>query len=264
MNSHSRIHKIIQWSLIFATIGLLAYWLLITPPGLEGKLRAIGYSVCHQIPSHSFKMGALTFPLCDRCLGMYLGVLVGFLWLAAQGKKSGLPSKIIISLFGFFVITWLIDGMNSFLDGLLGTAPLYPPTNLLRLVTGFGMGLSISFVLYELINTIFWRHVEKVSHPVIITPIVGMLLSSGILIPIILLQNEILMNIFAYLTIGTVVLLLTVLYSIFWVIILHKENSFSHVKELFIYLNAGLFCAMLQITLLDSLRLTLTKTWLVY
>jgi uncharacterized membrane protein len=263
MDGSSRIHKVIQWGLLGSTLGLLVYWLLITPFGLEGKLHAIGYSVCHQIPSHSFKIGALTFPLCDRCMGMYLGTLVGFLWLSTQGKKSGVPSRITICLFGFFAFAWLVDGTNSFLDGLLGNAPLYPPNNLLRLVTGFGMGLAISVVLCWLINTVFWQDSKRVSPFKSILPLVGMLLSFGILIPIILSQNEILMNIFAYLTIGTVVLLLTVLYSIFWVIILHKENSFRHLKELMVYLNAGLFCAMLQITVLDSLRLTLTKTWFV-
>ena len=78
------------------TLYILAYH---TPSGWMGKLQAIGYSVCHQIPSHSFKIGSMTFPLCSRCTGMYLGVCIGVGVLFTQGKKSGFPSVKVFSNF---------------------------------------------------------------------------------------------------------------------------------------------------------------------
>ena len=57
-------------------------------------------------------------------------------------------------------------------------------------------------------------------------------------------------------------LLLSLLYRIVWVRILQKENGFKKINEIAIYLNAGLFCALLQITFFDSEPFGLTGTWL--
>jgi len=57
-------------------------------------------------------------------------------------------------------------------------------------------------------------------------------------------------------------LLLSLLYSIVWVSMLHKENGFKKINEIAIYLNAGLFCALLQITFFDSVPFGLADTWL--
>ena len=54
---------------------LLVLWLINTPPGLLGKSDAVGYAVCHRIPSHSFYFGDRPFSLCARCTGQYLGFL---------------------------------------------------------------------------------------------------------------------------------------------------------------------------------------------
>ena len=55
-------------------------------------------------------------------------------------------------------------------------------------------------------------------------------------------------------------LLLSLLYSIVWVSMLHKENGFKKINEIAIYLNAGLFCALLQITFFESVPFGLTGT----
>ena len=57
-------------------------------------------------------------------------------------------------------------------------------------------------------------------------------------------------------------LLLSLLYSIVWLGMLHKENGFKKINEIAIHLNAGLFYALLQITFFDSVPFGLTGTWL--
>jgi hypothetical protein len=42
-------------------MGLLLIWLILTPSGLLGKSDAVGYSVCHRFPSHSYFLGSGRF-----------------------------------------------------------------------------------------------------------------------------------------------------------------------------------------------------------
>jgi len=47
---------------------------------------------------------------------------------------------------------------------------------------------------------------------------------------------------------------ITALYTIFWVIVLRRENTFENLLSLTIFISAGFATAMLQITLLTVLR----------
>ena len=65
----SRLQTLIKWLVPLAAILALAGWIYIAPPGLMGKLDAVGYAVCHRIPSHSIFAGDAQLPLCARCTG---------------------------------------------------------------------------------------------------------------------------------------------------------------------------------------------------
>jgi len=54
---------------------------------------------------------------------------------------------------------------------------------------------------------------------------------------------------------------LTLCYALLLIIIFHKENTFSHLREAWVPLSAGFVTALLQISLIDWLRLWLTGTW---
>ncbi len=260
MKLPKNIPSVIQAGLALATLMLFVFWLGHIPQGWMGKLQAIGYSVCHQIPSHTFKMGSITFPLCSRCMGMYLGVFIGVGILLSKGKKSGLPSSKILAIFGLLISAWLVDGFNSFFNGVLGKVLLYSPNNTLRLITGFGMGLCIATTIYILFNLTVWQECSKNS-PIDIKTLLQMGTGALLIFSLIIINNEILMKLFAYISTVTVVALLTALYTIVWIIVLHKENSYIEFKKLMLMINAGLFCALLQIILLDAFRLALTGTW---
>lgn len=260
MKLPKNIPSVIQAGLALATLMLFVFWLEHTPQEWVGKLHAIGYSVCHQIPSHSFKIGSISFPLCSRCMGMYLGVFIGVAMLLTKGKKSGLPSSKILAVFGLLIAAWLVDGINSFYNGIFGKVLLYTPNNTLRLITGFGMGLCIAATITILFNLTTWQELSKIS-PIDIKTLLLMGAGAVLIIFLIFINNEILMNLFAYISTVTVVALLTALYTIVWIIFLHKENSFREFKELMLMINVGLFCALLQIIILDAFRLVLTGTW---
>jgi uncharacterized membrane protein len=89
--------RIVWYGLLAGTSGLLLLALLppFLPAELQGVVRGCFASVCHQMPSRSLHIGGVPVAICDRCSGIYLGVVLGVavtgwgcsLW-AALGQRS--------------------------------------------------------------------------------------------------------------------------------------------------------------------------------
>src|SRR3990172_240500 len=72
--------KLLRWISIVLLLIVLTVWVIFTPGGLFGKADAVGYAVCHRITIRSFLFpDGHQFPLCARCTGTFIGVLIGFL-----------------------------------------------------------------------------------------------------------------------------------------------------------------------------------------
>lgn len=115
--------------------------------------------VCHQLPEHSLHLAGRPLPLCARCTGTFLGVGVGMLvlWALGHGRRSLLPPWRAVPVLAVPVAVWAVDGVNSFVEWVIGRGPLYPPHNALRLATGLGLGLAIAAVLYPTFHYAMWR-----------------------------------------------------------------------------------------------------------
>jgi len=100
--------------------------------------------VCHQLPGHSYWAGGQALPLCARCTGTFLGIWAGLLALRLMGhhSRAGLPSSPATWILGALAVFWALDGVNSTAEMALGKS-LYPPSNLLRLASGAGMGVTL-------------------------------------------------------------------------------------------------------------------------
>jgi len=127
----------------------LASGLALVPPVVSPPWRAIvmhAFSpVCHQIPIRSPFLAGVQIAVCDRCLGIYLGLVVGVatvgglrsLWrrLGGQGRYVFLGSLLPLGL------DWLGPAL-----GLWGNVPLS------RTVTGLIFGIVAgSFVTHKLL-----------------------------------------------------------------------------------------------------------------
>jgi uncharacterized membrane protein len=105
---------------ISAAALVFALWLLGTPHGALGKAAAIGYAICHQIAERTFPIdleAELLMPLCARCTGIYLGVLLSYSLLIARGRLRSYrfpPLPIVLILLGFIGVLG-VDGINSYL-----------------------------------------------------------------------------------------------------------------------------------------------------
>lgn len=239
---------------MLSAIGIALNWLHLHPGDLYARSLAIGSSVCHQLPSHSFHSGDLQFPICARCSGLYLGCFIGILYYAFQGRKSGLPARGYLILSLFLTAAWGGDGLNSLISEMLAKPFLYTTTNTTRLITGFGMGLVLCTALMTLFNLTIWKNPRK-------EPLLGnfwqlpaYIFTTALLGSLLVFADGVIFRGLAYLSMLTVIAVITALYTIFWVILLKKENTFEKLSALAIYIAVGFATAMLQITLLSALR----------
>jgi len=253
--------RVLTLCLLVLVVTLVTIWWVYTPPEIDGKTRAVGYSVCHQIESHSITFGDKILPLCARCTGMFLGTLVSLAVLSRRKNTSGSPSKGVIAMLLVFVLAFIVDGLNSMM-GLFPVIPqLYPPSNLLRLVTGLMMGMVIANLLVVLWQQTWWK--DSDSKPVLADwkHLLLLMTSNALAGLMVWLRIPFLYYPIAVFSTAAIILLLSMIYSLIWIIILKKENTFERYSDGLSFLLAGLATAIIQIGLLDLLRYNLTGTW---
>jgi len=260
-----------RYLVLLAAVLVFIGWFLSTPPGLFGKADAIGYAVCHRIPERSFHIGSYQLPLCARCSGMYLGALTGLVFQSILGWKRGkAPGWSIIAVLVAFVAAFAVDGANSYLyllkqiqPGFLPQIPnIYIPNNSLRLLTGSGMGLGISALLFPAFNQSIWTDYDDGHSALPGWNAFSLLLAIQIgLALLVLTGNPIILYPLAILGVLGVWLLLTMLYAIVWVMIMRQDNKFARLQQAWLPLLAGFTIAMIQIAAIDMLRFWLTRTW---
>ena len=261
--------NLVRWFVPLAALLVLAGFLFITPPGLLGKADGIGYAVCHRIDERSFHLGDRQLPLCARCTGEFNAAAISLVFLGFMSRKrSSLPGKSILAVLIVFFLAFGIDGSNSYLyllkqtyEGFLPQVPnIYIPNNTLRLLTGSGMGIAMGSVLYPVVNQTLWHEVDK--RPALTWKVFGVLLGIILLVDLgILSEQSIILYPIAFLSVLGVLALLSMVFSVVWVIIMRQENTFEKLKQLWLPVAAGLTLTFLMISVIDLLRLNLTGTW---
>lgn len=250
-----------RWVLLILALILLILWLFLTPEGLLGKADAVGYAVCHRIPERSFKIGERPMPMCARCTGLFLGAMLGLVFQMAQGRKGKMPPIPIAVLFGFLALAWVLDGVNSFSMLTPRIPSLYQTQNWTRLVTGTGMGLSISAILVPaFIQTMFtgWINSSGFSGWVQVLEVLGL---AAVLDILVLLEIPPLQVLFSLISAGSVFVLLTMIYSMVLVMLFKRENTFDGLKQLIIPLTGGFIIGLIQIGAIDLARYYITGAW---
>lgn len=259
--SQTRKQKWITLVLALVALAVFSIWLALTPPGLLGKLGAAGYSVCHQIEEHTLTIDGRFLPLCARCTGTFTGLLVTIAFLSRRGKRSGVPSRLMIAVLALFFVGFAVDGINSAVSMIPGVQPLYPPDNLLRLLTGLLFGVALGTLSLTLWNQTLWK--ESDNEPLLHTwgqmlVLVLLVVGCGLIILADLPWLYFPIALFSILSIFTI---LSIIYSLLWCIILKKENTLHQFRDgMRIYI-AGITTAIIQVGLMDLIRYLLTGTW---
>jgi uncharacterized membrane protein len=259
-----------NWLVPLAALCIVAGFLYVAPPGILSKADAIGYAVCHRLSERSFHAGGYQLPLCARCSGMYLGAVLGMVFLSITYRRSaGTPPKAVIAILALFGLAFAVDGANSYLylmksvsGSFLNFIPnLYVPNNSLRLFTGSGTGLGMAVAVFVSLNQTLWKDWDN--KPVLGKPRDLLMLTALMLLADLLVLPEwdwVLYPV-AFISAGGVVMLLTMVYGMLWTIVMRMENMYLHLRQAWLPILAGVTIALLQITLIDVFRLWLTHTW---
>ena len=249
--------------LVFLVIGLLLVgWLLNTPPGLLGKADAVGYAVCHRIDLRSFHLGDRQLPLCARCSGMYLGAVLGLAYQGVIGRRrGGMPARSVLVVFGAFFVAFGVDGVNSYFHLFPGFTGIYEPHNGLRLLTGTGMGLVMAGLVYPAFNQTIWQGWDTTPVFKGLRSLLPLILLALALDAVVLTENPLILYPLALISAAGVLALLSMVYSMLWLMVLRLENRFQHFSQLLIPLTGGFGVALLQIIALDVVRYLFTGTW---
>lgn len=265
----SALKSLTRWFVPIAALIAIAAWIYVAPPGLMGKLDAIGYAVCHRLDSHSLHIGNIQMPLCARCTGEFNAAFIALIFQGFLGcKRSRLPNRGIIALLVIFFLAFAIDGSNSYLALLKTTYPgsftnipnLYITDNTARVFTGSGMGIAMAAVLFPMYNQSIWRVPEE--KPALEWPQFGILVCIILLFDFgMLTQNGIILYPIAILSSLGVLLLLSMVFSIVWIMVMKQDNAFDRTRQLWLPAVAGLTLAFLLILSIDLFRFNLTHTW---
>ncbi len=252
-----------HWLALIALGLVFASWLFYAPAGLLGKADAIGYAVCHRIDGRSFHIGNIQMPLCARCTGIYLGVVLGVaaMVVAGRGRAGALPPLRVIITLILFIAVMGIDGVNSFLTLLPRLPHVYEPQNWLRLVTGTLDGVAMAALIFPMFNQTLWRNWED--RPVIanMREVGVLVLLAAVVIALVLSDNAVVLYPLALISVGGVVLLLTLTNSMLFMLITRTENKARAAWDVLLPLTGGLVGSFALILLIDVVRFIATGTW---
>jgi uncharacterized membrane protein len=250
-----------RWLLLAAAGLLLIVWLAETPAGLLGKADAIGYAVCHRIASHSFFLDDRQFPLCARCTGMYLGALLGLGYSFRIGRLAGFPPLRLGLLMGIFVLGFGVDGVNSYINLLRDSPLLYASMNWLRLLTGTLFGMSVGVYLAAAFQQATWKEYDNRPALGTLRQLALLVVIGGLLDGAILSGNPLLLYPLAVAAAGGVLTMLALAYTMLWMLIFKWGNTFESWRGLWFSLTSGFMTALVQVIVVDVIRMALTGTW---
>ena len=249
---------------LIATTALIALgWLAATPDGVLGKARAIGYAVCHQIAARSFHIHDEPLPLCARCTGIYLGIMVGIALFAARGRLRSARLPAVRFLLPLLALAGLIafDGINSYLSLFDFYTPIYTPHNTLRLFTGLFAGAAMITIVLPIFNGTVWRAPDA-GAPLRgwrdLAALLGGVTLAGLLV---LTQQTAVLWVAGLLSSLGVLVMFTIIGAVLFLSFTRREGIARRWRDLALPATVGLAFALALIGGIDAVRYALTGTW---
>jgi uncharacterized membrane protein len=144
----------------------------------------------------------MPMPLCARCTGIYLGVIVSFFIAVAAGrvKASKLPSLRVGIPLALFVVAMGLDGVNSYIHLFPGGTGVYEPHNWMRLVTGMFCGVSMFNLVFPIFNRLIWKDAQEERTINNLRELGGICLICAIVIVLVLTERPVFLWIFGILS----------------------------------------------------------------
>jgi len=260
LNKH-RLHL----ALGVACLLIVLFYVAAPPWGPLEKAHLVGYSICHQIPNRTFFLGGQALPLCARCTGTYLGIVIGLVTAALlRRKRAGeLLSRGMLALMGVFILAMAVDGGNSYLV-LLGRPPLlYVPRNWLRTATGTLNGIALSMIVLPVFNFTLWKDPQPIRPLRNVWELLPMLAVGAMVIALLQAGVSWLLYPVALITTAGVLCMLTMVNTMILLILARQEGRATSRKQAVLPLLGGFAVTLLELTAIGLIRylMTGTMTW---
>jgi uncharacterized membrane protein len=240
---------------------VLAY--IAAPPWLPlDKAHLVGYSICHQIPSRTFSLGGQALPLCARCTGTYLGIVIGLgtAALLRRGRTGELLTRGMLALMGVFILAMAVDGGNSYLV-LLGRPPLlYTPRNWLRTATGVLNGIALSMIVLPVFNFTLWKDPQPIRPLRSVWELLPMLAVGALVIGLLQAGVSWLLYPVALITTGGVLCMLTMVNTMILLILARQDGRATDRKQAVLPILGGLTMTLIELTAIGLIRYLMTGT----
>jgi uncharacterized membrane protein len=128
---------------------LTLFWLvlLVSAPTVASGVRVstitytLGALVCHQQPERSFHVAGTQFPVCARCMGLYVGAFAGA-WFAALHRST--RGTFAVGRVRSLVVLAAIPTAFTLCIELLGLAS---PSNVIRAVAALPLGAAVAWAV---------------------------------------------------------------------------------------------------------------------
>jgi uncharacterized membrane protein len=221
-----------------------------------------GYAVCHRITDRSFTIAGRQLPLCARCTGMYLGVVLTFVVLGLAGRRRWSmmpPLRVILVLLGFIAL-FGIDGLNSYSHFFPGLPHVYTPQNWLRLVTGVGAGLMMGIILFPAVAQSLWRNQEQKPSIGSLRELAGVVVLAAIVVVLVLSNEPTILYVLGLASAGGVVMVLTAINATALLILTRRDAQAINLRHAILPLSIGLALALIQIGVISFMRYSFTGT----
>jgi len=160
-----------------------------------------------------------------------------------------------------FAAAFAVDGLNSYMGFWGITNRLYASNNILRLASGTGLGLGMAALLMPVFNQTTWQDWQAEAALHSWRQLLLLLTAAAALDLLMISEMPFLLYPLAIISSGTVLTILTLVYSMVWMMILKCENRYTRWQDagwMFLY---GFFTAILQIAIMDLIRYNMTGTW---
>lgn len=119
-----------------------------TPPSVSALVYAMGAMVCHQQPDRSFHRGDVQYPVCARCLGLYVGAVAGVIAWGLVGGLGFTPrARAAHFAHSRFKPTLLGVAIPTVLTVVTGALGVWDPQNAVRAGLAFPLGAAIAAVV---------------------------------------------------------------------------------------------------------------------
>lgn len=254
------------WIATILAAAALVLWAWFTPPGVLGKADAVGYAVCHRIEARSFLFpDGRQFPLCARCTGTFLGVLIGLFLpgLLFRRRHAGLfPPIGILAIMVTMSGIWAFDGANSFSHLLPGSVfRLYQPSNFLRLTTGTFHGITMGSLILPVVNASIWADTGYERTVNSLPELLVLYATGAVLIGLVLTGLPVLVYPLALLSAAGTVAILDATMTVIAAVILRRENEAHTLREALPLILLGLVLTLIMMGGIDALRFAAFGTW---